>query len=139
MSARSGSKKRSTRRRGMTLTDVRDIALSMPDVVETTAYGMPAFKAGGRRFAGQPAARPDVEPNSLGVHISFVERDRLLAARPDVYYLTDHFRSYPAVLVRLSNVNRAELRELLGASWHDAMEGKSRSKKRRRSLGQTRK
>jgi hypothetical protein len=49
---------------------------------------MPAFKAGKRRFAVQPIARPDVEPNSLGVHIGFEERDRLMAARPDVYYLT---------------------------------------------------
>jgi hypothetical protein len=133
VSARSSNKKRSTRSRGLTLADVREIALSMPDVIETTAYGMPAFKAGGRRFAGQPVARPDVEPNSLGVHISFEERDRLLAARPDVYYLTDHFRPYPAVLVRLSKVGRSELRELLGASWHQAMETTSRGKKRRRS------
>jgi hypothetical protein len=118
---------------------VREIALSMPEVTETTAYGMPAFKAGGRRFAGQPVARPDVEPNSLGVHISFEERDRLMAARPDVYYLTDHFRPYPAVLVRLSNVGRSELRELLGASWHHAMEATSRGKKRRRVLGHARK
>ena len=95
----------------------------MPDVIETTAYGMPAFKAGKRRFAVQPIARPDVEPNSLGVHIGFEERDRLMAARPDVYYLTDHFRPYPGVLVRLSNVSRTELRELLAAAWRLAMEG----------------
>ena len=87
--------KKSARPRVLTFDDVREIALSMPDVIETTAYGMPAFKAGKRRFAVQPIARPDVEPNSLGVHISFEERDRLMAARPDVYYLTDHFRPSP--------------------------------------------
>src|SRR5215831_12226658 len=82
------TRKKSTRRRSVTFEDVREIALSMPDVIETTAYGMPAFKAGKTRFAGQPVARPDVEPDSLGVHISFEERDRLMASRPDVYYVT---------------------------------------------------
>ena len=125
---------KSARRRGMTLDDVRKIVLSMPDVIETTAYGMPAFKAGKKRFAGQPVARPEVEPNTLGVHMSFEERHRLMTARPDIYYLTDHFAPYPAVLVRLSNVTRAELRELLGAAWRTAMEGANPGKKKRRSV-----
>ena len=126
--------KKSARRRGMTLADVREIALSMPDVIETTAYGMPAFKAGGKRFAGQPVARPDVDANSLGVHLSFEERDRLIASRPDVYYLTEHYAPYPAVLARLSNMRRSELRELLAAAWRTAMEGTSVRRKRHRSL-----
>lgn len=120
--------------KGLTIDDVREIALSMPDVIETTAYGMPAFKAGKKRFAGQPVARPDVEPNSLGVHVSFEERDRLMTARPEVYYLTDHFAPYPAVLVRLSAVTRTELRELLGAAWRSVMERSSPGKKKRRSV-----
>jgi len=127
-------RKKSARPRVLTFDDVREIALSMPDVIETTAYGMPAFKAGKRRFAAQPIARPDVEPNSLGVHITFEERDRLMAARPDVYYLTDHFRPYPGVLVRLSNVSRPELRELLAVAWRLAMEGASRGKKKQRTV-----
>ena len=86
------------RRRQLSFVDVREIALSMPEVEETTAYGMPAFKAGKTRFAGQPYPRPDVQPNSIGVPISFEERARLLALRPDVYYLTDHFRNIQACL-----------------------------------------
>jgi hypothetical protein len=127
-------RKKTARGKGMTLEDVRAIVSSMPDVIETTAYGMPAFKAGKKRFAGQPVARPEVEPNSLGVHVSFEERDRLMTARPGVYYLTDHFAPYPAVLVRLSNVTRSELRELLGAAWRTAMEGASPGKKKRRTV-----
>ena len=95
---------------------------------------MPAFKAGKRRFAVQPIARPDVEPNSLGVHIGFEERDRLMAARPHVYYLTEHFRPYPGVLVRLSNVSRTDLRELLAGAWRLAMEGAGRRKKKQRTV-----
>ena len=103
----------------------------MPEVEETTAYGMPAFKAGKTRFAGQPIERRDVEPNSLGVSVSFEERGALIAARPDVYYVTEHFANYPAVLARLRNMRRAELRELLGTAWRHAMERQAPAKKKR--------
>jgi len=108
------------------------MALSMPEVEEVTTYGMPGFKAGKTRFAVQPYPRPDVQPNSIGVPVSFEERERLLAARPDVYYLTDHFAKYPGVLVRLSGVSRNELREILSAAWHYAMEHRAQPKRARR-------
>jgi hypothetical protein len=126
--------KKTTQRRGTTFDDVREIALSMPEVTETTAYGMPAFKAGGKRFIGQPVARPDVHPNSLGVHLSFEERNRLIASQPDIYYLTEHYAPYPAVLARLSSMRRSELRELLAAAWRTAMEGTSAKRKTRRGV-----
>ena len=87
--------------RTLSFDDVREIALSMPEVEEITAYGMPAFKAGKTRFVGKPIARPDVEPNSIGIPMSFEERARQLASHPNVYYLTEHFTPYPGVLVRL--------------------------------------
>jgi hypothetical protein len=132
--SKTASGKPRVRRRGLTIDDVREMVLSMPEVTETTAYGMAAFKAGKKRFAGQPVARPDVAPNSFGVHLSFEERDRLIASQPDVYYLTDHYAPYPAVLVRLSNMRRSELRELLAAAWRTAMEGTSAKRKARRSV-----
>ena len=52
--------------------------------------------------------------------------------------LTDHFAPYPAVLVRLSNIRRGELRELLAASWRQAMERSSRRKTKRRTLSSLR-
>lgn len=108
--------------RALTFADVREIALSMPEVEEVTAFGMPAFKAGKTRFVGQPVPRSDVAPNSIGIPMSFEERTRLLAAKPGVYYVTEHFAPYPAVLVRLSSIDRAELRKILSAAWHYAME-----------------
>lgn len=125
--------KKTARRRPLTFDDVRAIALSMPDVEETTAYGMPAFKAGKTRFAGRPIERPDVHPNSLGLFMSIEERDQRIASQPEVYYLTEHFAKYPAVLVRLSNMRRDELQEALGIAWRQAMEraGPARRRKRR--------
>jgi hypothetical protein len=120
----------------LSFADVRALALRMPEVVETTAYGMPAFKAGKRRFAGRPVERADVAPNSLGLSMSIEERSRRIAARPDIYYVTNHFEKYPAVLVRLSAMRRDELREALTLAWSYAMEGQSAP--RRRSKGRPR-
>ncbi len=105
----------------------------MPYVEETTAYGMPAFKVGKARLVGQPVQRPDVEPQTLGIMVSFEERDRLLAAHPDIYYVTDHYLNYPAVLARLPKMTKAELRELLDTAWAHAMERQRPARKKKRS------
>ena len=43
-------------------------------------------------------------------------REELLAADPDTYYLTDHYRNYPWILVRLPIVHADALRDLLGGA-----------------------
>src|SRR5271170_4790822 len=92
---------------------VRDIALALPGVEESTAHGVPALKVHGELLACVPANRL-AEPASLVVRMEFDDRAELLAADPDVYYVTDHYVGYSAVLVRLSRVNRDVLRDLLG-------------------------
>jgi hypothetical protein len=51
---------------------------------------------------------------SLMVRVDFDDRAELLAAAPDVYYVTDHYLDYCAVLVHLSRVTQDVLRDLLG-------------------------
>jgi hypothetical protein len=92
---------------------VRKIALALPGVEETTAYGSPALKVHGKLMACIAINR-SAEPGSLMVRVDFDDRAELLAAAPDVYYLTDHYAPYNAVLVRLSLVNSDVLRDLLG-------------------------
>ncbi len=92
---------------------VRSIGLALPGVDESTAYGFPALKIHGKLLACVPAHR-SAEPGSLVVRVDFEDRAELLAAAPDVYYVTDHYADYNAVLVRLSRVNPDVLRDLLG-------------------------
>ncbi len=40
-----------------------------------------------------------------------------MAAEPSVYYVTDHYVNSPAVLVRLSRIDRKALSDLLGMAW----------------------
>ena len=92
---------------------VRKIGLALPGVEESTAYGSPALKVHGKLLACVPAHR-SAEPGSLAVRVGFEDRAELLAADPDVYYVTDHYLNYTAVLVRLSRVTPDVLRDLLG-------------------------
>ena len=95
---------------------VRKIGLVLPGVEESTAYGSPALKVHGKLLACVPANR-SVEPDSLVVRVDFDDRAELLAADPDVYYVTEHYIPYNAVLVRLSRVNPDVLRDLLGMAY----------------------
>ena len=92
---------------------VRNIGLALPGVEEGTAYGVPALKVHGKLLACVPANR-SAEPGSLVVRVALDDRAELLASEPDVYYVTDHYVGYEAVLVRLSRVNPDILRDLLG-------------------------
>ena len=95
---------------------VRKIALELPDVEESTAYGSPAIKVRGKLLTCI-AINKSAEPDTLVVRIDFEQRDELLSGAPDVYYLTDHYANYPSVLVRLSRIAPDALRDLLRSSW----------------------
>jgi hypothetical protein len=95
---------------------VREIAMTLPDVAESTIHGAPSLKVRGRLLACLALHR-SAESNTLAVRISFETRAELMAADPNVYYLTDHYRNYPTVLVRLSQIHADALRDLLGMAW----------------------
>ena len=95
---------------------VRKIALGLSGVEESTMYRSSALKVRGKLLACIPNHR-SAEPGSLAVRIDFGIRAELMAAAPDVYYLTDHYVNYPVVLVRLSRIDVEGLRELLAGSW----------------------
>ncbi|MGA8011617.1 MAG: MmcQ/YjbR family DNA-binding protein [Candidatus Acidiferrales bacterium] len=103
-------------RRTINFDTVRRIGLALPGVEDGTAYGNLALKAHGKLLACVPTHR-SAEPNSLVVKVDFDDRAELLAAAPDVYYVTEHYVGYPSVLVRLSRVDPDGLRDLLGMAY----------------------
>ena len=94
------------------------------------------LKVRGKLLACVPTHR-SAEPGSLAVRVGFDDRAELLAAAPDVYYVTDHYLGYSAALVRLSRVTPDLLRDLLGmarkfVTASDA--GRSSSRNRRKPV-----
>ena len=101
---------------------VKELGCSLPGVEATTKYdGSPMLKAHGVFMAGL-AMHASAEPDTLVVRAEFEEREGLLEDAPETYYVTDHYRRYPVVLVRLSLLNREALRELLTGSWRMTVE-----------------
>jgi hypothetical protein len=99
----------------MTFDEVRAFLSTLPGVEEGTSYGTPGFRVG-KRFL----TRLKEDGDSLVVRLDVDEREMLMDADPDAFYLTDHYRPYPAVLVRLSRVEAGTLERLLTQHWRQA-------------------
>ncbi len=113
----------------MTFDAVRKIALALDNVEEATSYGTPAFKARGNLIA---RLRDDL--GALVVRMSREERQELIAADPETYFITDHYLDYPWILVRLARVQPDAMRDLLRGACRAAAASKPRASKRRRPV-----
>ncbi len=95
---------------------VRAVGLTLPDVEATVKYdGSPVLKVYGSFVAGL-AMHPSAEPDTLVVRADVEAREWLMADAPETYYLTDYYRTYPLILVRLSRIDRDALHDLLSVS-----------------------
>jgi hypothetical protein len=92
----------------MTFKEVRKIAMALDGVEEGTSYGTAAFKIHGKLIA-----RLKEDGESLVVGTTVEEREEMMAAEPETYYITDHYLKYPWVLVRLAKVHPEAMRDLL--------------------------
>lgn len=110
---------------------VRAIAIALPDVEASTIHGAPSLKVRGRLLTCLALHR-SAEPNTLAVRIDVDQRAELIAAEPDVYYVTDHYVNHPTVLVRLSRIDQDSLRDLLTMAWRFVS---SKTKKSGRKAG----
>ena len=90
-------------------------------------YGAPALKVHGALLACVPSHR-SAEAGSLVVRVDFADRAALLAEAPELYYITDHYLNYPAVLVRLGRATPEILRDLLGMAYKFVTRKNSRSR-----------
>jgi hypothetical protein len=81
------------------------------------------------------ARHRSAEPDTLVVRCDFEEREWLLEDAPEIYYLTDYYRSYPLVLVRLARIDRNALHDLLSVSRRLAL-AKARKQQARAARGE---
>ena len=109
------------------LSRVRAIAAKLDNTEEGTTYGFPAFKVRGKTFAWFPKKK-EVEPGSLGVRMSILERDDLVAKEPAIYYVTPHYRDYTSILVRVDLLTDQSLRDLLESSYEFILADEKRRK-----------
>jgi hypothetical protein len=99
-------------RAGATWATVCKLAMKLPGVEQGVSYGTPAL-----RVRQKFLARLKEDGESMAIKIDFADRDVLLEADPTAFYLTDHYRPYPALLVRLRQVRLDMLERLLEQAW----------------------
>ena len=100
---------------------VRRAALALPSVTEGTSYGTPALKVNGRLFV-----RLHQDLDKVVLKMPFDRREELMAADPETYFITDHYRDYPWILVSLSKVHPDALLDLLQTAYRTASPAKKR-------------
>ncbi len=101
-------------RRKMSFDDVGAIACALPGVSEGTSYGTRGWRVG-KKFLMRAKEKMD-DVLVLGVE-SLDEQEFLLESDPDVFFITDHYRGYPAVLIQLAKADRKHLAELIERAW----------------------
>jgi hypothetical protein len=92
--------------------DIREVAGVLPGVVDGTSYGTPALKVGGKLFARQHQSM-----DCVVLRCELLDREILMQSAPDAFFITDHYRDYPWILLRLGVLERRALPELIERAW----------------------
>jgi hypothetical protein len=97
---------------GLTFDDFRRAAAAFPAVEDSTSYGTPALKVRGKLLA-----RLHQSGECVVIRADLVDREILLQSDPTVFFVTEHYRDHPWILVRLSTIDAAALPDLLDRAW----------------------
>ena len=80
------------------------LAQGIEGVTVGKSYGTPAILApGGKSFCRMKDAE------TLVLMLPIEEKELLMEAAPEIYFETDHYKGWPAVLVRLRAIPESEL------------------------------
>ena len=96
----------------ITFEQVTALGDQLPEVVISTSYGTPALKVRGKLMARQKE-----DGTTLVVRVSAEEQERVLTTWPDLYFLTDHYRGHPWVLINLERATIDHVDSSLRHEW----------------------
>lgn len=107
--------------------DVARLALALPATEESTSYGHTAWKVADKGFVWErPFSKADLkrlgddvpEGPILAAYVDdLAEKEAVLAAHPGVMFTIEHFNGFPAVLVRLDEIDTDTLEETITDAW----------------------
>ncbi len=84
----------------------------LPEVEQSTHYGTPALKVGGKAFV---SIKND---ETIVLSIPIDEKERLIEMAPEIYFQSDHYRGWPSLPVRIDTIGDEELMGRHGAFGH---------------------
>jgi hypothetical protein len=86
-------------------------AARLPDIEEGPSFGTPGLKVRGKFLMRVK------DDDTLVFRCPIEMKEILIESVPEIYFETDHYKGYPAVLVRLSKASDAELQQCLKRAW----------------------
>ena len=89
-------------------------ALALPGAALSTSYGRPAVKVNGKAFL-----YPGREKGSFAAASPLGEKELLIDTDPDTFWESDHYRGWPAVLVRYDSADPERVRQVITRAWWD--------------------
>ena len=102
--------------------DVRRLALSLPHVVEIDSEGFD-FRVGNKGFVWSYPERIPGKPRVIRTDVAVLyvgdeaEKQALLLGEPDLFFTHPSYDGLPLVMVRLSEVDKERLTELVTDAW----------------------
>ena len=105
-------KKNAAQQTGVTFDQVCALAQALPEVTQGVTHGTPSLRVKDKFFA-----RLLEDGETLSLKCDQNQRDVLMEARSEVFFITEHYRNYAYVLVRLSRADLAELPDLIARAW----------------------
>lgn len=89
------------------------LGCKLPEVRIETWYRTPALKVRGKGFC-----RLKEDGKTVVFLLDSVDQQELLIqVQPELYFITDHYRGWPAVLARLPQLKVAEAHQRLEQAW----------------------
>jgi hypothetical protein len=109
--------------------DLDELALALPEATKELDDGRPVYSVHGKMFCFHRGPRKDAVDPETGERLTDVlafrvadlgVKELLLADARGIYFTTPHWNGYPAVLVRIPDLDRLgrdELRDLVEEAW----------------------
>lgn len=89
---------------------IRQHLMALPGTTEGLCFGTPAFYVN-KKLLARMWENGDV----LVIHND--EREKWMQTDPGAFFITDHYRNYPSMLIRLDKVRPDNLKHLLTNAW----------------------
>ncbi len=93
------------------LARLQRLVQDLPGIETGTSYGTPALKVAGKLLLRIKDA------GTLVLMATLDEKERLIEMAPDIYYETDHYKGWPALLIRAAAIDDDALRLRLTDAW----------------------
>jgi hypothetical protein len=75
----------------------------LPETTQSTWFNTPSLKVRGKSLCRVK------DPDTVVLMCPLEEKELLIAAAPEIYFETDHYKGWPAILVRIHAIATAEL------------------------------